>query len=71
MTETVNEIIARLAAFTDEQRSLAFCPMPPKESVGGSDCRPGGSCGLDFSFDSFRSRVRQAKFRFRKHEGDK
>jgi hypothetical protein len=71
VTETVNQIIARLAMFTDEQRSLAFCPMPPKESAGGSDCRPGGSCGLDFSFESLCSRVRQAKFRFRKHEGAK
>jgi hypothetical protein len=29
-----------------EMRRLAAQPEPPHEPTGGSDCRPGGSCGL-------------------------
>jgi hypothetical protein len=46
---TVDQIICEQALFADEQRSLAFCPMPPFETAGASDCRMGGSCGLDFN----------------------
>jgi hypothetical protein len=68
VTETVDQVIARLAIFTDEQKSLAWCPLPPRVPSGPHDCRPGGDCGLDFDFESLRSRVIQARFRFRKHE---
>lgn len=51
---------------TDEQRSLAWCPEPPHESTGGSDCRVGGSCGLDFSGESRRSQWVRARFRMRR-----
>jgi hypothetical protein len=71
VTETVTQIIARLAVFTDEQRSLAFCPMPRRELVGPCDSRMGGDLGLDLNCESFRNRVIRAKFRFRKHEGAK
>jgi hypothetical protein len=36
---TVDEIIQLLARFTPEQRSLAWSPQPPFESMGASDCR--------------------------------
>lgn len=60
---TVNEIIAELAVFTDEQRSLAWSPEPPWELTGGSDCRPGGSCGLDFNSDTRHARWLKAHAR--------
>jgi hypothetical protein len=61
---TVLEIIAEDKVFTDAQRSLAWCPMPKRESMGASDCRLGGSCGLDFNHESLRDRVIQARFRW-------
>ena len=62
---TVEQIIADLAVVTDEQRSLAWSPMPPPE-YHPSDCRIGGSCGIDFSFETPRSRWVQARHRFLK-----
>lgn len=64
--KTVNQIIAEHAVFTDEQRSLAWSPMPPPERTGAHDCRVGGSCGLDFNGETRRSRWIQARFRYLK-----
>jgi hypothetical protein len=64
---TLDEIIERLAQFTPEQRSLAWSPQPPFESLGGSDCRMGGNCGLDFNYQTRRARWLQARYRYRKH----
>jgi hypothetical protein len=63
---TVDEIIADLAVFSDEQRSLAWSPEPPFESTGAGDCRPGGSCGLDFNDETRRAQWRRARFRMRR-----
>lgn len=60
---TVDEIIADLAVFTDEQRSIAWMPEPPTESTGGGDCRPGGNCGLDFNSESRHAQWLKAKAR--------
>ena len=57
----VEEIIAALALFTDEQRSLAWSPEPPFESAGASDCRVGGSCGLEFNWETARARWIRAR----------
>jgi hypothetical protein len=65
---TVDQIISDLAVFTDEQRSLAWCPMPPFETAGASDCRRGGSCGLDLNCESLRARVVQARFRWQREQ---
>jgi hypothetical protein len=54
--------------FTPEQRSLAWCPMPPHESDGAHDCRRGGSCGLNFSSETRRQKWIQARFRFHLEE---
>jgi len=61
---TVDEIIAGSAVFTIEQRSLAWSPEPPFESAGASDCRLGGSCGLDFNRETPRARWMQARHRW-------
>jgi hypothetical protein len=61
---TVDEIVASLACFTDEQRSLAWSPEPPFESTGAHDCRVGGSCGLDFNRETARARWIQARHRW-------
>lgn len=61
---TVDQVIAELARFSGEQRSLAWSPMPPPEPSGGHDCRIGGSCGLDGFGESRRSRWITARFRF-------
>lgn len=66
--KTVDQIIAELAVFTPEQRSLAFCPQPPYESSGAHDCRVGGSCGLDLNGETRRSRWVIARFRYRREQ---
>jgi hypothetical protein len=65
---TVDEIIAALALFTDEQRSLAWSPEPPFESGGASDCRVGGSCGLEFNRETARARWMRARYRWNKEQ---
>ena len=65
---TVDEIIAGLALFTVEQRSLAWSPEPPFESAGASDCRVGGSCGLDFNRETARARWIQARHRWNREQ---
>ena len=65
---TVAGLIAELSAMTEEQRSLAYCPMPPFESTGSHDCRIGGSCGLNFSGETRRSRWVVARFRWLKEQ---
>jgi len=63
--KTVTEICAELAVFTPEQRSLAWMPEPAKQSYP-SDCRVGGSCGLDFNHETLHARWVQARFRWLK-----
>jgi hypothetical protein len=46
-----------------DQRSLAWSPEPPFVSLGGADCRPGGSCGLDFNRETPRARWIHARYR--------
>ena len=65
---SIDEIIAVLARFTDEQRSLAWSPMPFHESVGPHDCRMGANCGLDFSRGTRRARWVQARHRWNVEE---
>jgi hypothetical protein len=65
---TVDEIIHLLAHFTPEQRSLAWSPQPPFESMGASDCRAGGNCGLDFNHETARARWIQARHRYQQEE---
>jgi hypothetical protein len=65
---TVDEIIADLAVFTVEQRSLAWSPEPPFESAGASNCRLGGSCGLDFNWETRRARWIQARHRWNREQ---
>ena len=65
---TVDQIIAELAFFTPEQRSLAWSPEPPFASVGASDCRVGGSCGLDFNRETARARWVQARHRWNREQ---
>jgi hypothetical protein len=65
---TVNEIVVELAVFTDEQRSLAWSPEPPFESAGASDCRVGGSCGLEFNWENARARWIQARHRWNREQ---
>ena len=64
---TVDEIIHLLAQFTPEQRSLAWSPQPPFQSLGASDCRIGGNCGLDLNHESARARWVHARYRYQ-HE---
>jgi hypothetical protein len=61
---TVDQIIAACAIFTADQRSLAWSPEPPFESAGASDCRMGGSCGLDFNRETARARWIEARHRW-------
>jgi hypothetical protein len=61
---TVDDIIAELAVFTVEQRSLAWSPEPPFASAGAHDCRIGGSCGLDFNRETAHARWIQARHRW-------
>ena len=65
---TVDEIIHLLAHFTPEQRSLAWSPQPPFESMGASDCRIGGNCGLDFNHETARARWTQARHRHQQEQ---
>lgn len=61
---TVDEIIEQLAVVTDEQRSLAWSPMPPFTPAGPLDCRLG--CGIDFNFETPRARWIQARRRWQR-----
>jgi hypothetical protein len=65
---TVDEIINGLSHFTLEQRSLAWSPEPPFQSAGASDCRVGGSCGLDFNRETARARWIQARHRWHREQ---
>lgn len=59
---TYEQVLARLAVFTDAQRSLAHSPEPPHKSYA-SDCRAGGSCGLSGLGELPRDKWRSARFR--------
>ena len=61
---TLDEVMRDLSRFTDHQRSLAWSPEPPYLSTGAHDCRPGGSCGLDFNYETPRARWIQARHRW-------
>lgn len=63
---TVDRIIAELAIFTPEQQSLAHSPEPRRERQPGSDCRPGGSCGLDLNAESRHAQWARARFRMQR-----
>jgi hypothetical protein len=65
---TVDEIIAQLSRFTDEQRSLAWSPEPPFAGTGAHDCRIGGSCGLDFNYETPRARWIRARHRWNQEQ---
>ena len=65
---SVDVIIAALALFTVEQRSLAWSPQPPFESAGAHDCRIGGSCGLDFNRETALQRWIQARHRWNREQ---
>jgi hypothetical protein len=65
-TPTLDEIVARLAIFTDEQRSLAWSPQPPYVATGAHDCREGGDGGLDFNYETPLARWRRARYRWTK-----
>lgn len=65
---TVDEVIRETRILTDEQRVLAWCPMPPLEPSAASDCRIGGSCGLDLYSETLLSRWLIARFRYQKAE---
>jgi hypothetical protein len=72
----VDRILAELAAFTDEQRSLAWSPQPPYAPTGPHDCRSGGppsarhgACGVDFNLETARARWLQARFRWSRENG--
>jgi len=65
---TVDEIIHLLAQFTPEQRSLAWSPQPPFQSMGASDCRIGGNGGLDFNHETARARWVQARYRYQREQ---
>jgi hypothetical protein len=68
---SVDEIVLDLARFTDEQRSLAWSPMPLCEATGPYDCRIGGNCGLDFNRGTCRARWAQARHRWIKEERER
>lgn len=65
---TFEQIVDILGYFSDEQRSLAWSPEPPYESLGGSDCRPGGSAGFDVNGETRRSRWVRARVRWNKEQ---
>jgi hypothetical protein len=65
---TVDQVLCGLEAFTDDQRSLAWSPQPRLERAGASDCRPGGSCGLNFNADTCRSRWSRARYRWNREQ---
>jgi hypothetical protein len=67
-SKTVDEVVETLSRFTVDQRSLAWSPEPPFESVGAHDCRIGGNCGLDFSRGTARARWIQARHRWNREE---
>ena len=71
MSRTVDEIIAEMRIFTLEQRSLAWMPEPANdERSGASDCRPGGSCGIDLdaAYSTQHGRWRRARFRWNREQ---
>jgi hypothetical protein len=49
---------------SDEDISLAWSPMPPFESTGAGDSRPGGSAGIDFNCETRRAKWVRARFRY-------
>lgn len=53
---------------SDEDISLAWSPMPPFESTGAGDCRPGGSSGIDFNSESRRAKWVRARHRYLKEQ---
>jgi hypothetical protein len=61
---SIDSIVVILARFTDEQRSLAWSPMPGEEGSGPHDCRVGANCGLDFKLGTRRARWLQARHRW-------
>jgi hypothetical protein len=65
---TVDQILRSLESLTDDQRSLVWSPEPPLERAGASDCRPGGSCGLNFNPDTARSRWAHARYRWKREQ---
>lgn len=65
---TIDEILDHLSRFTDQQRSLAWSPEPPFVSTGAHDCRIGGSCGLDFNYETPRARWIRARHRWRQEQ---
>lgn len=65
---TVEERIRARKVFTNEQRSLAWCPLPKPERFA-SDCRVGGSSGLDgIGGDSIESQIVIARMRLHREE---
>lgn len=56
---------------SDEDISLAWSPMPPFESTGAGDCRPGGNCGLDFNAETRRANWARARHRFLKDKRER
>jgi hypothetical protein len=65
---TVEQIIQQLSIFTADQRSLAWSPEPPFESMGSHDCRVGGNCGLDFNRETLHARWLQARYRWNREQ---
>ena len=65
---TVDELIQLLDRFTPEQHSLAWSPQPPFKSLGPSDCRMGGNCGLHFNHETARARWVQARYRYQQQQ---
>ena len=63
---TVDQIIADLAIHAHEQDGLAWMPEPPREREPGSDCRIGGSCGLNFNAESRHAQWARARFRMQR-----
>ncbi len=69
-TESSTGNLAQYPLMPDEidQRSLAWSPEPPFVSLGASDCRAGGSCGLDFNRETPRARWIQARYHWNREQ---
>ncbi len=65
---TLGQMLLEQAKVTDEQRSMAWMPEPPREPLGAGDCRFGGGSGLDFYDDSLHARWRRARFRYQREQ---
>jgi hypothetical protein len=65
---TFEEVVNALGYFTDEQRSLAWSPEPPFESLGAGDGRAGGSPGFDIGGETARGRWIRARVRWNKEQ---